>query len=95
MEILGMTRYDEVVLLSVDKKSRNICIFHMIANWIQIFYIESMLNKYNNTLSLIVDFKKLKAIPLNTDSPPPCFYANYFDNFYKLEKGESRTKHPI
>lgn len=43
----------------------------------------------------MVDFKKLRAIPLKIDSPPPCFSASSFESFYKLEKGESRTRQPI
>ena len=54
-----------------------------------------MLNTSRLTFSLIVDFKKDKAIPLKIDKPPPCFYASSFESFSRLEKGESSTKHPI
>lgn len=63
----------EIIFFSVDEESRNVSFFYMFSNWIQIFDIKIMLSIQANTLSFIVDFTKLKAIPLNIDSPPPCF----------------------
>ena len=67
----------------------------MLANWIKIFKAEIMLNLKGFTFSLIVDLRKLSAIPLKNESFPPCLSANYLDSFSKLLKGESRTTQPI
>jgi|LakMenEpi03Aug12_release.lakeMendotaPanAssembly.Ray.scaffolds.fasta_scaffold449306_1 hypothetical protein len=43
----------------------------------------------------MVDLTKDNAIPLNIDNDPPCFSASSLESFYRFEKGESSTKHPI
>ena len=55
----------------MDEEGRDKCLLHVFAYRIQVLYIEIVLAKHMNTLSLIVDLTKLKAIPLNTANPPP------------------------
>ena len=86
---------NEIVFFAVDEESRDKGFLYMLSDWVQVFNVKVMLNRLQITLSFMVDFTKLKAIPLKTDSPPPCFSASYFDSFYKFEKGESKTTQPI
>ena len=85
---------DEVIVLAVYEEGRNEGILDVL-DGVQLFNIEVVLPRGGFTFSFMVDSMKDSAIPLNTDSLPPCLSANYFDSFSKLEKGESRTTHPI
>ena len=95
VEVLGMLWDYEVIFDAVNEKGWNVGLFDMVSDGIQSFYIEIMLIIKGDTFYWMVDFRKLRAMPLKTESPPPCFSASYLDSFYKLEKGESSTKQPI
>ena len=86
---------DEVVIFAVDEKCWNIGLLDVLSDRVQILNIEIVLHITCCTFYFMVDLRKLRAIPLKIERPPPCFYASYFDNFSRLEKGESRTRHPI
>jgi hypothetical protein len=85
---------NEVVLLAMNEKRGNVCIFYVIYR-VKLLDTKVMLSNVKSTFYLIVDFMKDNAIPLNIDSFPPCLSANSLESFYKFEKGESRTTHPI
>lgn len=55
----------------------------------------SMPNQINCTFSFMVLFTKDNAIPENIDKLPAYLSANSLHNFYKFEKGESKTKQAI
>ena len=86
---------DEIVIFAVDEECWNIGLFDVLSDRVQILNVKIVLHTNIFTFYLMVDLRKLRAIPLKIERPPPCFYASYFDSFYRLEKGESRTKHPI
>lgn len=85
---------DEVVVLAMDEKGRNVGILHMLYG-VQFLNIEVVLYCHTCTFYLTVDLTKDRAMPLKTANFPPCLSASSFDSFSKLEKGESRTTHPI
>lgn len=89
-----MFRHDEIVILAMDEKRRNIGILDVL-NGVQLFNIEVVLNDHPCTFYFMVDLTNDRAIPLKTANLPPYLSASSFDNFYRLEKGESSTTHPI
>lgn len=85
---------NEIIVFPMDEKCGNECIFDVF-DGVQSLNVEVVLNIVENTFYLIVDLMKESAIPLKTDNFPPCLSANSLESVSKLEKGESRTKHPI
>lgn len=95
VEVPGVLGDDEVIVLAVDEEGWDEGLLDVLSDRVQVLDIEVVLHQTSSTLSFIVDFKKLRAIPLKIDSPPPCFSASYFESFSRFEKGESKTTHPI
>jgi hypothetical protein len=95
VEVFGVLRDDEVVVFAVDEEGGDVGLLYVPANGVEGLDAELMLSEEPDTFSLMVDLRKLMAIPLKRESPPPCFSASYLDSFSRLEKGESNTRQPI
>ena len=65
----------------MNEKCWNIGLLHVSSNGVEIFYVKVVLDMRDLTFYLIVDFRKLIAIPLKIDKPPPCFSASYLESF--------------
>jgi hypothetical protein len=89
--MFGKNRF---IIFPVDEKCRNECIFDVFY-WVQILDAEVVLNIGGNNFYLIVDLMKESAVPLKSDNFPTCLSANSLESVSILEKGESRTRHPI
>ena len=81
MEIDRVLRNDEIVVLSVNEESWDVGLFDVISDRVEVLDAELVLTQQRNTFYLMVDLRKLRAIPLNIDKPPPCFSASSFDSF--------------
>ena len=64
---------NEIVIFTVNKESWYICLFHVFADRIKVFNFEVVLRIIDLTFSLMVDLRKLMAMPLKMEKPPPCF----------------------
>jgi len=71
VEILGMFGNNEIVLFAMYEEGRDESLLYMLANGVQILDVKVMLSDPRSTLSLMVDLTKLRAMPLNMESPPP------------------------
>ena len=94
IQFLGVFGKNKIIIFGMDEKGGNECILNVFDR-IQCLDIKIVLNKPEVTFYLMVDLTNESAIPLKTANFPPCLSANSFDSVSKLEKGESRTRHPI